>query len=154
MGEIFGTPAHPLLIHIPVVVLPLLAIGAIVLAAKPSWRSRFSWALAGATLATAAVTFWATQSGKRLRDALQPSLGSLAERHAELGDQTALLATAFFIGAACLVVMDRWVLPRRPAKLWPVVFAIVVALVGVASAVWVIRTGHEGARITWKGVDV
>ena len=71
-----------------------------------------------------------------------------------MGDWTGVLGTAFCVGAACLVGMDRWVLPRWPAKRWPVVVACVVALVGVASAVWVIRTGHEGARITWKGVDV
>jgi len=153
MSELFGTPAHPLLVHIPVVLLPLLAIAAIVLAARPAWRVRLSWALAGAALITAAVTVWATQSGERLRDALQPSLGSLAERHAELGDQTALLATMFFVGAAALAAIDRWYGPRSPAKKWPTVLASAVGLVGVATAVWAIRTGHEGARITWIGVE-
>jgi len=163
MGELFGTPAHPMLVHIPVVLLPLLAVAAIAMAAKPNLRRRFDWVLLGATLVIAAATWWATQAGERLRDALQPALGSKADRHIELGNQTATLAWIFFAGAICMVVMNRWLLPRLakrtevssvlPARA-AVVFACLVAIVGVASAVWVIRTGHEGARITWDGVNV
>ena len=75
----------------------------------------------------------------------------------ELGNQTALLATIFFAGAALLVVMDRWYLPRASksrAERSAIVLASLVALVGVVAAVWVIRTGHEGARITWDGVNL
>ena len=154
MGELFGTPAHPLLVHIPIVLLPLLAIAAIVMAAKPALRRRLTWALAGSTLVTAAVTYWATRSGNRLRHALQPALGSKANRHMELGNQTAVLATAFFVGTALMVVMEKSILPRKATKRSAIVLASVVALIGVVAALWVIRTGHEGARITWIGVDV
>ncbi len=154
MGELFGTPAHPLLVHIPIVLLPLLAIVAIVMAVKPTMRHRLSWVLFGATLVAAAVTYWATQAGESLRHALQPALGTKADRHLELGNQTAVLSTIFFVGAACMVVMERWLLPRMVAKRSAVVLASVVALVGVVTAVWVIRTGHEGARITWDGVNI
>jgi uncharacterized membrane protein len=163
MDELFGTPAHPLLVHIPVVLLPLSAVVTIVMAVKPRLRHRLSWVLFGSTLVTAAVTYWATQAGYRLRNALQPALGTKADRHLELGNQTATLATIFFVGAACMVVMDRWYLPRaakrseslsrRDARS-AVVLASLVALVGVVAAVWAIRTGHEGARITWDGVNV
>ncbi|MCE9622586.1 MAG: hypothetical protein K8R99_09605 [Actinomycetia bacterium] len=151
MGELFNTPSHPLLVHIPIVLLPLLAVLAIVMAAKPSWRSRLLWPLVVATLVTAAVTFWATQAGEQLQDALQPALGSKGDRHAELGDQTALLATIFFVGAAAMVVIDRWfkrLMRSATALAWA------VAVIGVVATVWVIRTGHEGARITWDGVNI
>ncbi|MEQ1873690.1 MAG: DUF2231 domain-containing protein [Ilumatobacteraceae bacterium] len=151
MGELFGTPAHPLLVHIPIVLLPLLSVIAIVMAAKPAWRSRLTWPLLAATLITAAVTVWATQAGEQLQDALQPALGSKGDRHAELGDQTALLATIFFVGTLAMAVMDRWF--KRLTRS-AVALAWVVAVVGVVTAVWVIRTGHEGARITWDGVNV
>ena len=154
MGELFGTPAHPLLVHIPVVLLPLLAIAAIVMAVKPALRPRMVWALAGSTLVTAALTFWATRSGIRLRRALQPAIGSKANRHMELGNQTALLATIFFVGAALIVVMERRILPRMASKRPAIALASLVALIGVVTAVWAIRTGHEGARITWIGVNV
>jgi len=151
MGELFDVPAHPLLVHIPIVLLPLLAIAAVVIAAKPEWRSRLIWSLFAATLITAAVTVWATQAGEQLEQALQPTLGSKADRHAELGDQTALLATIFFVGAAAMAIMDRWFqrLTRSARAL-----AWGVALIGVVTAVWVIRTGHEGSRITWDGIKI
>ena len=151
MGELFGTPAHPLLVHIPIVLLPLLAVAAIAMAVKPALRSRLTWVLFGTTLITAAVTYWATQAGQHLRNALQPALGTKADRHMELGNQTALLATIFFVGAACMVVMNHWF--KRLTRS-ATVLAWVVALVGVVAAVWVIRTGHEGARITWDGVNL
>lgn len=151
MGELFGTPAHPLLVHIPIVLLPLLAVVAIVMATKPELRRRFGLWLLVATLVTAAVTFWATQAGEQLQDALQPALGSKGDRHAELGDQTALLATVFFVGAGLMVVIDRWFKQLTRSA---VVLAWAVAAIGVVTAVWVIRTGHEGARITWDGVNV
>ena len=151
MGELFGTPAHPLLVHTPIVLLPLLSIAAIAMALKPAWRSKFSWALVVATLIVAAVTVLATQSGEQLGDALQPALGAKANKHAELGDQTALLAALFFVGAAGMVVMNRW-LARFVRS--AVAVSWVVAVIGVVTAVWVIRTGHEGARITWDGVNV
>lgn len=154
MGELFGTPAHPLLVHIPVVVLPLLAIAAIALAARPAWRQRVGWLLAGVTLITAAITVLATKSGERLHDALQPSLGSLADDHMQLGNQTALLAVIFFVATAAMFAIDRWYLPRTNPKRWPTAFAVGVALLGVLATVWAIRTGHEGARITWEGIDV
>lgn len=76
----------------------------------------------------------------------------------------ALLAAIFCVGAACVAVLDGWHVPRaalrRPESpsarvdTVGVVLSILTALVGVVAAVWVIRTGHEGARITWSGVDV
>lgn len=164
MDEITGIPAHPLVVHVPVVVLPVLAVVAIAMAAKPDLRRRWVFGLFGSTLLTAVATFLATQSGEPLREALQPALGSSADKHAELGDQTALLAALFCVGAACLVGIDRRYLLRGafqrsgvPAA-WTersaLMVSIVTALLGVLAAVWVIRTGHEGARITWSGVDL
>lgn len=150
MDEIFGTPAHPLLVHIPIALLPALAVVAIVIAVKPSWRTRLTWPFAGATLIAAAVTYWATKAGERLRDALQPSLGSLADRHIELGNQTAVLATVLFVGALCMLVASRWFARFERSA---VALRWVVAVIGVVTAIWVIRTGHEGARITWIAVE-
>ena len=50
---IFGLPAHPLLVHIPVVLIPLCAAGAVWIVVWPSWRPRIGWivvALSGFTV--------------------------------------------------------------------------------------------------------
>ena len=41
----FGLPAHPLMVHLPVVLIPLAGIIAIVFAFRPAWLDRFGWHL-------------------------------------------------------------------------------------------------------------
>src|SRR3954466_11487447 len=49
IDEAFGLPAHPLLLHVPVVLIPLLVLGTVAVIARPAWRERFG--LAWGTLA-------------------------------------------------------------------------------------------------------
>ena len=42
---LFGLPAHPLLVHIPIVLLPLVGIGAIAIACLRQARQRFGTAV-------------------------------------------------------------------------------------------------------------
>jgi len=53
INRAFGLPAHPLLLHFPVVFDPLLALLALVLVAKPAWRER--WGLGFAAFAFTAL---------------------------------------------------------------------------------------------------
>ena len=165
--ELWGLPAHPLLVHFPIVLIPILAVGAVAMAARPLWRQRFNWQLSGACAIAAVSAFVAAQSGEPFEEALQPGLGSVADRHAELGDQSVLFAVLFLAGAALLTAMDRWYLTRRSLSVGREVdavsvwvsrvtagIAIVTAIIGVVAAVWVIRAGHEGARISWLGVNI
>ena len=157
--ELWDLPAHPLLVHFPVVLLPIFAAGAVAVAIRPEWRRRFGWHLVGASLVGAVSALAATRSGKPFQQALQPGLGSVADRHADLGNQTAVLAILFLAGAAATSAIDRWYSADTPvdsARRQRVATgsAVVTAVMGIAAAVWVIRTGHEGARITWMGVDV
>jgi hypothetical protein len=41
--NVFGLPAHPLLVHAVVVLVPLVAIGAIAAVLWPSLRTRIGW---------------------------------------------------------------------------------------------------------------
>ena len=45
MDTISGLPAHPLLVHVPVVLLPLAAVGVIVMLIRPAWHRRYRWAV-------------------------------------------------------------------------------------------------------------
>lgn len=51
MDSIFGIPAHPLFVHIPVVLIPLAAVGVVIMVIRPTWWERYKWA----TLAVAGV---------------------------------------------------------------------------------------------------
>ena len=48
MDKISGLPAHPLLVHIPVVLVPLAVLGTIVIAVSRKMRDRLGWIVAPA----------------------------------------------------------------------------------------------------------
>ncbi|WP_320668652.1 DUF2231 domain-containing protein [Patulibacter defluvii] len=150
IDRVFGLPAHPLLVHIPVVLIPLLALFTIALAARPAWRTRWGVPLALANVAMLVVILLVTGSGEQL----ERHLGAepLIVRHRELGEQLRLIWAAFTAVTVALAVVDRW---RRSATgaswLRPAATGLsVLAVAGaVLSTVWDVRTGHAGAKSAW-----
>src|SRR6478735_1830999 len=43
MDKLFGLPAHPFLVHIPIVLLPLAAIGTVAIVARRTWYHSYRW---------------------------------------------------------------------------------------------------------------
>ncbi|MCO5993149.1 DUF2231 domain-containing protein [Actinoallomurus rhizosphaericola] len=151
-STIMGLPAHPLVIHAVVVLIPLAALGAIVVAVWPAARERYaSLALGVATVALLSVPL-ATHTGELLEEHVKRT--ALVERHTEMADGLLPFAGLLWLGLAVLVFM-RWYSARRTVQ-WGrylTVAAAVVAVVGaVASGVQVVRIGHSGASAAWHGV--
>ncbi len=170
MEKIFNLPAHPLFVHFPIVLLPIAAVGALALLLRPQWRATFSWPLAVATLIGMISTILASKSGQPFEDAIGP-LGNLVDKHERLGEQTEVLSIFFFLSAFAMAVISQLSAKRGPIELpgissgnsvtveqgqtWAraaTALNVLVALLGILVTIWVIRTGHEGARITWGGV--
>lgn len=149
MKTIFDLPAHPLFVHFPVVLIPLTAAAAVVLAARPGWRPRYTTPLAIAAFIAAASTVLASRSGDELNAELKDRIGDLAEKHQDLGETTVILTIVFFVAVAAVAVADRRITGR--ANLMRVAM-VLTAVIAVAATVWTIRTGHEGARIVWEDV--
>ncbi|MDT5196522.1 MAG: hypothetical protein QOH20_3276 [Mycobacterium sp.] len=85
VDTINGLPAHPLLVHVVVVFVPVAAMLAIVAVAWPAARRRLGWApLIAAVIALVAIPL-TTNAGEWLQAHKRPS--ELISRHAELGDQ-------------------------------------------------------------------
>ena len=51
----FGLPLHPLAVHVPVVLLPLGALGVLLVLLVPRWRTLLAWPVIAVT---AGVTVW------------------------------------------------------------------------------------------------
>ncbi|MCO5968647.1 DUF2231 domain-containing protein [Actinoallomurus soli] len=151
-STIMGLPAHPLVIHAVVVLIPLAALGAIVVAVWPAARERYaSLALGVATVALLSVPL-ATHTGELLEDHVKRT--ALVERHTEMADGLLPFAALLWLGLAALVFM-RWYAARQDMRFarYLTVAAAVVAVVGaVASGVQVVRIGHSGASAAWHGV--
>jgi uncharacterized membrane protein len=157
--KLFDLPAHPLLIHAPIVLLPIAAIATVVLAAKPAWRARASWWMVGALFVIVVLLFGAKESGEALIAAYDRANGAGAvdiSKHQDLAETTFLMTLGWFAVFGLLTVLER-VEPVRVGFLEAVAsnmvarqtIAAVAAVLGILATVWLIRTGHEGARSVW-----
>jgi hypothetical protein len=150
--ELFGLPAHPLVVHAAVVLLPLAAIATVVSAAWPRARRYYApLALGLALVATLAVGL-AQGSGEELERKVDET--ELVEEHTSQGELVlpwALAVTVVAAAVTALSVLSR----RRPGLSGRAVTAavVVVGLVAGAGATWtVVEVGHSGAKATWDSV--
>ncbi|MEU4802914.1 DUF2231 domain-containing protein [Actinosynnema sp. NPDC023587] len=163
LATIFGLPAHPLLVHAVVVLLPLSAVAAAALAVVPRWRQRYAWPLLGTTLLGVGSVLPAQQAGERLHERMAALGNPLIERHAELGNDLLPFALGFGVLVVALVVAGRLADRERTAaadgpavpRTWrriSVVVAVLVIAAGAAVTVQTVRIGHSGSSAVWDGV--
>src|ERR1700678_4032326 len=65
-----GLPAHPLFIHVPVILIPLSVLGALACAARPAWLDRYGILLSATAIVAMSSIFLAMQAGAALEGAL------------------------------------------------------------------------------------
>jgi hypothetical protein len=149
-----GLPLHVLIVHAVVVLVPLSVLGALVVALWPAARRRFGWLVVGLTAVATVCIPIATSSGEDLRDRLVPT--DLIRAHAELGDEL-LVFVAFQLVFTTALVWFTWRQGRQapeatgklPAKPIVIGLAALTVVLGVVSAVQVVRIGDSGARAAW-----
>ena len=167
MDELFGLPAHPLVVHAPVVLLPLAAIGAVATMVRPVWYDRYRWLVLAVTAIGAVAAVVAASTGEELEERVEEGASSVARRaiheHAEAGEAARLFAVLFLIAVIAYVVVP-WFLARRagaaavdgagdavavrPGWLRPVLM-VAVAATAVGSLVTIVNAGHTGADSVW-----
>jgi uncharacterized membrane protein YhdT len=160
INSLFGIPAHPLIVHAAVVLVPLVAIGTIVMAFWDRARGVFGWAVAGLSIAAFGSVGLAQKSGETLADHVEPT--ALVRAHTEMGE--AILPWAFAIGAvACSVMALHWYITRAtkdgsPSPSWfrpaSMVLAVLSILFAVGGVIVTYQVGHSGAKATWEKVDM
>ncbi|MER5263575.1 DUF2231 domain-containing protein [Actinosynnema sp. NPDC002837] len=163
---IFGLPAHPLLVHAVVVLLPLAALGAAALAVVPRWRQRFAWPLLGVTLVAVGSVPLAQWAGEQLIAKMQAAgfQDPAAQRHADLGNDLLPFALGFGVVVVALLVAGRLADRERAAavedsavpKTWrriSTVVAVLVIAAGAATIVQTVRIGHSGTNAVYDYVS-
>jgi hypothetical protein len=160
--EITGIPAHPLLVHAAVVLVPLLALGAVVYGVIPALRFRVRWPVALLAVAAGVSVVAAHQSGEAFERRLRA--GNLASEeilekliaHRQFGDATMYAS----LGLAVATLVFVLAVPGRPpgydgprggGVVLQIIFAIVLLGLSAASVYFVARSGDSGAHIVWKG---
>src|SRR5438874_2265489 len=105
MNQITGLPAHPLLVHVPVILMPLLGLLAVGFAARPAWRQALSVPIAVLAVITLAGTDLAANSGEALRN--QVDRNALVRAHAEMGDQLKVIGVLFCLAVLGTVILEN-----------------------------------------------
>ncbi len=134
-----GLPAHPLLVHAPIVLVPLTCLLFILLIFVPKLRQQYLKVLIGLAVVSLITTFAAKQSG----EALSARVG-LPIEHSELGEKL-VIATATLL--AIILLWSGFM--KKKNNLFKV-FGLVGALVAAVTIYVTVQTGHSGAEATWE----
>lgn len=147
---IFGLPAHVLLVHIPIVLIPLAAIGALGVLWEP-WRRRFGWATAVILMVAGIFTQLAISSGETLKGELEKT--ALLRAHTSIAEDIRPFLLLFFIALVAFLYFERRQRATGPVSMKnPILIASFVAALLFAgiSIYWVQRIGHTGSKAVWQ----
>jgi uncharacterized membrane protein len=145
-----GLPAHVLLIHFLVVLVPLTALLEIACALWPAVRrGQIVWLTLILAIATMALTPITTNAGEWLYD-LRRHPEPILQQHAERGGWMIYFSVALLVVAVALAVLHvaerRSEKRRLPTK---IIIAIVALAVGISSIIQLYRVGDAGAHSVW-----
>ncbi len=144
-----GIPVHPLVVHAAVVLVPLTALGLIVMAIWPRFSARYGWLVVASGVIATVSSFAAKESG----EVLEGRVGEPGYDHAELGDLMPIFAAVLLVAVVVLWLIDRSApaegpAPRRGLRITVAVVGVVIAL---GNLFWVYRVGDSGAKSVWSG---
>ena len=146
MDLITGLPVHPLVIHAVVVLVPLAAIGALLVIFMPKFRVTYSPLVLIAVVLGTISAFVATQSGEALSERV-----GLPKSHATHGERLSYVVLAFAILFTLWFLLERtnWIKGAiaNPLK---IVLKVLIPIVAFLSIVLTILVGHSGAEASWK----
>ncbi|MEO8814349.1 MAG: hypothetical protein ABI307_13540 [Mycobacterium sp.] len=152
MSIISGLPAHILLLHFVVVLVPLTAILLIVCALWPAARTRLVWLVAILAGITLIVTPLTVNAGEWFGTWQVEHGGETPELDTHMNAGEAGIWMALALAAAAALLTGLHVLLSRGRTIASVVYWTVVAVV-IISAGWsmyeIYRIGDSGARAAW-----
>ncbi|WP_347756059.1 cytochrome b5-like heme/steroid binding domain-containing protein [Agrococcus sp. ProA11] len=142
----FGLPLHPLAVHIPVVLLPLGAIGVILALLVPRWRPSLGWAMVAVLGVATAGALVAKLSG----EALAERVGSPGQ-HEQLGNWVLIMST-ILLGATLAWWLWQGKADRRnrPTGVIGLIVGSVLAAIAVGAIIISVLAGHTGATRVWQ----
>ena len=146
MNTVNGLPAHVLLVHAVVVLLPLSALLLVLTAVSPVMRRRLAGPNAILSVLVVLLVPLTTSAGEWLESRV-PATATL-HTHTELGDGAIFYALP--IAALALLI---WWLQRKSRALSTLVTSVVAVLsvaVSAAGVYGIYRIGDSGAKAAWS----
>jgi len=158
-----GLPAHPLFVHVPVILVPTTVLATVVFMIRIDWFSRYGIALALTSIVAMGSLFLSLQAGAALRGALnlQGPAASLISQHAQAAH---ILTIVYVVFTATLIVTfaAQRISGGRPTGLGIVdrllspgaiftTLRVALVLLSIAAGYMTFRTGDLGAKAVWQG---
>ena len=144
--QITGLPAHVLLVHLVVVLLPLTAVAAVLVSLWPAAQRKLTFLVPlGAVVGALAVPV-TTRAGNDL--AARLGNPAFIDHHRNLGNLVLPWAAAMAV-----TTLAQWLYVRQRAGSAAVraALSVLVVVSAVGTAVIVVLTGDAGARAVWGG---
>ena len=177
LDRLFSLPAHPLLVHIPVMCVPIAAVGAVLIALRPGWRRAYGPLVALFAAVGGFGAVLAASSGESLQEQVRGNR-QLVRDHAEIGETARNVSLLLFILVVALVGLDMYQRRRSaaeptsktgtsptgtsktattsnrsgiPAWVSPLLAGLTI-LAAVGGTYTIVAAGHSGAKAVWKDV--
>lgn len=158
MDKILGLPAHPLLVHAAVILVPLAAVAIAAIGWKAEWRRAYLLPVMLLALSGGVFAFLAKTSGEPVeklvrtaantQGAARPRFGD----HPEQGDTAMFFAIVLALAAVAFWAIERWG-KRWNLPSWAPMAAYAAVLIPAALAtLTMFVAGHSGAQLVWKDV--
>jgi hypothetical protein len=166
-----GLPAHPLFVHVPVILVPVATIGALVLVARPALFAGHGLWLGLVTVVALGSLDLAAGAGSALRSDLglghgaSGQVASLVSQHSHAANMLRILSVLFTAAFLTTMAMyrhedgstvgvglaDRALAMLRARPVAGTALRAVIAVLALASLFYVYRTGDLGAKAVWLG---
>lgn len=143
-----GLPAHPLIVHAVVVLIPLSALGAVAVAIRAGWNRPYAPLVAAGAVVSAITATMAELAGDALLATINvsPAYVALLDEHGRFGVYTVYASWVFAVVAVATAVLGRRGSGASRALGW------MSAVVGLVAFILVVITGDLGATSVWGTV--
>jgi hypothetical protein len=174
--EVFGIPAHPLLVHAAVVFVPLQILAAFAYALLPFARHYIAWLVAGLAALAPATAWLAQESGEAFQERLVRNktvgdeLIKQINEHSSYADKLLLASIVLSLLMVSLVLVQM-LRSRRPSDgtagsdtdksasgsgkgsiVVAAILTVAVLGVGAGTGYLAFKTGDTGAQMVWSNL--
>ena len=158
-----GLPAHPLFVHVPVILIPTAVVAALVFMARPNWFGRYGIALCLVSIVAMSSIFLTMQAGAALNGELhlQGEAATLISEHSQAAHILAIVFTAF-TAVLILAFAAYRISGGMPTGLGIIdgplgsrstfnALRVLLVILAIAAGFFTFRTGDLGAKAVWAG---
>lgn len=160
-------PAHPLFAHVPVVLIPLAALGAVAML-WPAVRDKIGWFVVGMVFVAGIFTQLTISAGQSLKPYVRKT--SLLHQHTHMGENVRPWVLLMFLALVGVMLLGRRSRKQQRAttgdetraaprgrdglKIAGVALAALSIVFSAMATYWIYRIGDSGAKAVWEPTQV